>query len=185
MAGDCRQPAGWGGGPIKYFIDTEFIEAGPHRPIALVSIGIVAEDGREFYRESSEFDPESANEWMRQNVLSRLSSDPEERSTLREIGDCIKAFVFDPTKPEFYGWYADYDWVVFCQTFGAMVDLPRGWPMYCRDLKQECDRLGNPKIDIPKDDEHNALADARRIRKIYDFLREMAASGEVVLASHI
>ena len=42
-------------------------------------------------------------------------------------------------KPEFYAYYADYDWVVFCWLFGRMVDLPEGFPMYCIDLKQELD----------------------------------------------
>ena len=39
---------------MKYWMDTEFIE----RPytIDLISIGIVAEDGREFYAESNEVD---------------------------------------------------------------------------------------------------------------------------------
>lgn len=43
------------------------------------------------------------------------------------------------TLPEFYGYYSDYDWVLFCSLFGKMVDLPIGFPMYCRDLKQELD----------------------------------------------
>lgn len=42
--------------------------------------------------------------------------------------------------PEFYAYYADYDWVVFCWLFGRMIDLPKGFPMYCKDLKQELDR---------------------------------------------
>ncbi len=39
---------------MKYWIDTEFIE----RPctIDLISVGLVAEDGREFYAESNEID---------------------------------------------------------------------------------------------------------------------------------
>lgn len=41
--------------------------------------------------------------------------------------------------PEFYGYYADYDWVVFCWMFGTMMDLPNGFPMYCKDLKQMLD----------------------------------------------
>jgi hypothetical protein len=41
--------------------------------------------------------------------------------------------------PEFYAYYADYDWVVFCQLFGTMMDLPKGFPMYCIDLKQTLD----------------------------------------------
>lgn len=38
--------------------------------------------------------------------------------------------------PVFYGYYSDYDWVVFCWLFGKMRHLPFGFPMYCRDLKQ-------------------------------------------------
>jgi hypothetical protein len=41
---------------------------------------------------------------------------------------------------QFYGYYADYDWVVFCWLFGNMIDLPDGFPMYCIDLKQEFDK---------------------------------------------
>ena len=49
---------------MKYFIDCEFIE-GFHKPlfgkrrhfIDLISIGIVCEDGREYYAISKEFDP--------------------------------------------------------------------------------------------------------------------------------
>ena len=41
--------------------------------------------------------------------------------------------------PEFYAYYADYDWVAFCWIFGKMIDLPKGFPMYCRDLKQMLD----------------------------------------------
>jgi len=41
--------------------------------------------------------------------------------------------------PQFYAYYADYDWVVFCWLFGKMIDLPKGFPMYCIDLKQTLD----------------------------------------------
>ena len=27
--------------------------------------------------------------------------------------------------PTFFGWYASYDWVVFCWIFGRMIDLPK------------------------------------------------------------
>lgn len=43
---------------MRYFYDCEFIEDG--RTIELVSIGVVCEDGREFYAVSTEFDPERA-----------------------------------------------------------------------------------------------------------------------------
>lgn len=42
-------------------------------------------------------------------------------------------------KPEIYGYYSGYDWVNFCWLFGRMIQLPKGMPMYCRDLKQMLD----------------------------------------------
>ena len=55
---------------MRYFYDTEFIEDG--RTIELISIGVVAEDGREYYAVSTEFDPERAGSWVRANVLPKL-----------------------------------------------------------------------------------------------------------------
>ena len=40
---------------VRYFYDTEFIDDG--RTIELISIGVAAEDGREYYAVSTEFDP--------------------------------------------------------------------------------------------------------------------------------
>src|SRR4051812_12087398 len=55
---------------MKFFLDTEFIEDGV--TIDLISIGIVAEDGREYYAVSSEFDPTKASQWVKDNVLVHL-----------------------------------------------------------------------------------------------------------------
>jgi hypothetical protein len=75
-------------------------------------------------------------------------------------------------KPEFYAYYADYDWVVFCQLFGRMMNLPKGFPMYCKDLKQMMDDCGLDKewkrINCPDPiGEHNALVDARWNAKLF------------------
>ena len=48
---------------MKYFYDTEFIDNG--RTIELISIGVAAEDGREYYAISTEFNPERAGSWVR------------------------------------------------------------------------------------------------------------------------
>lgn len=153
---------------MRYFLDTEFIESGPHRPIELISIGIVSEDNREFYAENYECPWNDANDWIKANVFPHLNGP---RHTLSQIAELVKKFVGDD-KPEFWGYYADYDWVVFCQLFGAMIDLPKGWPMYCRDIKQLCDSLGNPQLPEQTSTEHNALADAYWNRIAYMFLME-------------
>lgn len=166
---------------MKFFLDTEFIERGHSSPIQLVSIGIVSALGKEFYAVSAEFDPATANDWVKQNVLPHLGDGP--RLTHPDLAIQLRNFIdgnglqnsdgtaskFD-SGPEFWGYYADYDWVVFAQIFGTMMDLPKGWPMYCRDLKQWCDELGNPKLPPQDSIEHNALHDAHWNRKVYDFL---------------
>lgn len=58
----------------KYFIDSEFIDDG--KTIDLISIGIVCEDGRELYLQSSQFAPELASQWVKDNVIDHLKICP-------------------------------------------------------------------------------------------------------------
>lgn len=166
---------------MKYFLDTEFIEDG--KTIDLISIGIVAEDGRELYLGNRHCDFSKASQWVKANVLAPMGFDFSSANIpMRPIDphfwltkEMIAGKVIDfcqraNSKPEFWAYYADYDWVAFCQLFGTMMDLPKGFPRYCRDIKQECDRLGNPKLPKQGKGEHNALDDARWNRKAFDFL---------------
>lgn len=86
------------------------------------------------------------------------------------------------TPIEFYGYYADYDWVVFCSLFGRMIDLPKEFPMYCIDLKQEFDmdyhvaireRMKQHKDYPQQTNQHNALADAKWNFELYKFLNNL------------
>ena len=155
----------------RYFLDTEFIEDG--RTIDLLSIGVVCQDGREFYAESSEADLNKANEWVRMNVIPHLEGPSTSRYMSRaQIAAELLAFV-DASKskgPEFWAYYGDYDWVVICQLFGTMSDLPQYWPMFCMDVKQMAVTAGC--VSTPEQDsvEHNALTDARWTRDLYNYL---------------
>lgn len=114
-----------------------------------------------------DYDDEECNDWVKANVLPHVAG--KSRLPLGAIATEIKKFVGDDI-PEFWGYYADYDWVVFCQVFGAMIYLPKGWPMFCRDLKQlACDK-GNPKLPDQSSTEHDALNDARWNKQVYEFL---------------
>jgi len=178
---------------LKYFYDTEFIEDG--KTIDLISVGVVCEDGREFYAESLEADLTKASEWVRENVIAHLwSRQPDKRDANAWFRDGGKGgllsranimrelLVFcDPEqhgKPELWGYYADYDHVVLCQLFGTMMNLPDGWPMWTRDIKQLCDSLGDPKLPEQGKGEHHALADARWNKTAYEFLIERTQSNE-------
>lgn len=155
---------------MRYFLDTEFIENG--ETVDLISIGIVAEDGRNLYLKNMECDFSKANQWVQDNVFPHLDDfDLDTRqpggttsywSTRDQIKREIIAFIGDDPTPQFWGYYADYDWVVLCQLLGRMIDLPESWPMFCRDIKQLAKQLGNPDLHalISNVEEHNALADA-------------------------
>lgn len=172
----------------RYWYDCEFIEDG--RTIDLISIGIVAEDGREYYAQSQEFNRGKASEWVKANVFPHLK-ECSTNQAIHELGQCIfpncawrlrKQIAQEISgfcnpeqygNPELWGYYSAYDHVAFCQLFGTMMDLPKGYPMYTRDIKQWCDALGNPQLPEQGKGEHNALADARWNKQAWEFLAEM------------
>jgi hypothetical protein len=158
---------------MRYWYDCEFLDDG--RTIDLISIGIVAEDGRELYLESADFDKGKANQWVRENVFPQLKGG-EYRWPLRSIKVTLLDFfdIEDYGEPELWGYYSAYDHVAFCQIFGTMMDLPKGYPMYTRDIKQWCDALGNPRMPEQGKGEHNALADARWNKLAWEFLKGVA-----------
>ena len=153
---------------MRIWFDTEFIEDGA--TIDLISIGMVREDGDYLYLQNSECDLSRASPWVRDNVIPHLSGDIAMMKR-RGIAECVKHFAGQ--KPEFWGYYADYDWVVLCQLFGTMMDLPKGWPMFCLDIKQLCMSRGDPRLPEQGKGEHHALADARWNKAAWEFLMTM------------
>ena len=239
---------------MDYYLDTEFLEGtqkkwfGQTKPtIDLISIGIVCEDGREFYAISKDFNLKEAwnrydvknrwvkkspefkytenykDYWIRENVLKPIwlelrAKEVEEYNmckrinvalpfptynftydslkrlinkygkTNKQIAEDIEQFVlvnYSGVIPiKFFSYFGDYDWVVFCWLFGKMIDLPKGFPMYCNDLKQEIDRIASTKNyncsaediqnrnDYPKQtNEHNAISDAQWNKELHKFLK--------------
>lgn len=259
---------------MKYFYDCEFLEGKQKEqfPISLfrketkptidlISIGIVAEDGREYYQISKDFNLKEAwnrhdividvmsgdmrNKypqgrkrevyWIRENILKPIFKELwYEKCLLQHLHYVKNDFTFSNFKKlialygktnseiaqevfefiskdtltlgkhkyynvsykniELYGYYSAYDHVVFCWLFGKMMDLPNGFPMYTRDLKQMLDekymlqenkypdktRLEAWLQDVkrlsgyPKQEkEHNALADAIWNKKLHEFLKSI------------
>jgi hypothetical protein len=137
--------------------------------IDMISVGICCDDGREYYAISKEYRYNDASDWVKENVIlpmyKQLSpahkqfSEPDNfhkyegksnEQIVKEIAEFCKptrvysheeiTLLWSELKnPEFYGYYSDYDWVLFCSLFGTMMDLPTGFPMYCIDLNQTLD----------------------------------------------
>lgn len=158
----------------RFFYDTEFMEA--PGSLELLSIGVVSEDGREFYAENEEADVACANPWVCEHVLAHLNAPGVLRLRPNGIARHLRAFLNpqqeDPV--ELWGYYSAYDHVILCWLFGAMVDLPPGMPMLTLDVKQWAIDLGDPQLPKQGADEHDALADARWTRGAYLFLRDYA-----------
>lgn len=138
---------------MRIWFDTEFVEDG--KTIELISIGLVREDGAMLYMETDTYEPWNAPQWIKDNVNPYLIGDTSSRTEIAE-----RIVEFAGPDPEFWAYYASYDWVVLCQLYGAMVDLPKGWPMYCRDLKFVMDALDIKETPIVNSESHNALSDA-------------------------
>ena len=157
---------------MRFFFDTEFMEEPGF--LQMLSIGIVAENGAEYYAVNGEANLTRANPWVKENVLPHLDGCVENTRSQREIGEDIRAFCSGGI-PQFWGYFADYDWVLFCWLQGRMVDLPPGWPMYCLDVRQLMDHYSIKRDQLPREiARHHALEDAKWTRDAWTVCRGIA-----------
>lgn len=153
----------------RFYLDTEFIEQGHTKPVMLISVGLATDDGRSYYAELDDCDVGAANEWVKENVVPLLTGPRKSRDVIRnELID----FVGSPTDGiEFWGYFGAYDWLTFTQIFGGFLDLPRGWPQLCFDLRQEATLKGVKRLPVQLSIKHHALNDAVWHRDIHNYIR--------------
>lgn len=176
--------------------DLEFLEDG--RTIELISIGLVCDDGREYYAVNSEMPVDRIlnHQWLKANVWPHLplrgykpapqinalqqsdgsldTSDTRVRPKwviANEVREFIQAV---GPNVELWANYGAYDHVALAQLWGSMARLPDGVPMFTHDIQQERTRLGFAWDDLPQQEsgEHNALADARHNQTVRRWLAE-------------
>lgn len=165
----------------RFFFDTEFIEDG--KTIDLISIGCVSETyDRTYYACNNEARLDRADHWVKDNVIRHLPklSDPTWKTREQIKLDLLTLWFDDPAfaqvKPiggspiELWAYFADYDWVVLCQLFGRMIDLPPAMPMFAMDVKMLARLMGDPQLPPQDSAEHHALNDAMWTRDAYHFL---------------
>lgn len=184
---------------MRIFYDTEFLEDGRH--IELISIGMVAEDGREYYAVNRDMPKRKIrkHKWLMENVVPSLPHAHGDERNMQigwlfnpfdrrvkgkdQIANEVADFILGPghrssselPHVELWAWYGAYDHVALAQLWGPMINLPEGIPMWTNDLRQECERLGVAK-SMPEqpDGVHNALADARHNLVRARYLDELA-----------
>lgn len=167
---------------MRYFYDTEFIEDGT--TVALISIGIVAEDGREYYavNRNAPWGEIREHRWLMENVVPHLTEgdpgafmfnvDTPVYIPRLFIAREVQQFLTANNGPiELWGYYSAYDHVVLAQLWGTMMQLPPGVPMWTNDVQQEAARLGlDGALPAQTGTAHNALDDARWTREAWQYL---------------
>lgn len=117
----------------KVFFDTEF--TGLHKGTTLISIGIVSDCGKSIYCELTDYDKEQVDDWIKENVISKLYLKPENNSAyLREwrvvsnteiIKEGLCAWFNQFEQVEMWSDCLSYDWVLFCDIWGHAFKIPK------------------------------------------------------------
>lgn len=170
---------------MKIYFDTEFLEDG--RTIELISIGMVREDGAEYYAINAQMPWVRIinHPWLRENVVPHLPTLNDDAFLDHSHPDVkphhvIKSeveFFLDKAAAEagvgnelqLWSWYGAYDHVALCQLWGPMILKPYYVPHYTNDIRQEFQRYGNPRHNIAEGT-HNALDDAHYHKKLHEFI---------------
>lgn len=132
---------------MKIFLDTEF--TGLHQNTSLLSIGIVDEDGRNFYAEVSDYDYTQMSEWLLENVMSHMmyeidhftatrfsdnkdmtksmysSYDVYMKGPILEIRQRLEQWLKQYDTVEIWSDCLAYDWILFNNIFGSAFDIPK------------------------------------------------------------
>jgi hypothetical protein len=174
---------------MKIMYDTEFLQLGG-RQFDLISIGMVREDGQEFYAVSTEFDTVAVarEPWLMENVMTTIGHE-EYTSWITGTGQPIKdLFITDPAGmskrlirdriieftsdiiPEWWAWQGSVDHVLLYGLFGDFSTQPSGWPYSTLDINQPWQAKGRPALPVMETGLHNALDDARACWDKYRFL---------------
>ncbi len=178
---------------MRFFLDTEFMEDGEQiRPL---SIGIVSERFHALYIVVTDAKRDLANDFVRKNVLPHIDTAPPPgvlylRLAQREVGAAILDWMEGLTEepPEFWADYGAYDWVLFCQLWGNMTDLPEGFPMFVRDVEQFRHDVGwdgpfphEEERNHLIEPEHNAINDAYATLQRWAFLTALVEARDTEL----
>ncbi len=123
---------------MKIFFDTEF--TGLHQNTTLISIGLVVEDGREFYAEFTDYAQDQIDNWLQENIIDKLRLHPPGKSNSPTIWP-VNYFCGDKDRIrlelnkwftqfgeiEFWSDCLSYDWVLLSE---LIADRLSGYPVY-------------------------------------------------------
>lgn len=141
---------------MNIYFDTEF--TGLHKNTTLISIGMIAENGRTFYAELNDYDKNQVNDWIKDNVIANLVHGG--KSFNHTFDDCTSCSCVmseskEHVKTELEKWLSQfdsvqlvsdvchYDMVLFIDLFGSAFDLPQNVNASCHDINQDIAKYYN------------------------------------------
>lgn len=138
---------------IKAFFDTEFTNLSPRIEPGLISIGLISEDGKEFYAELNDFRLEDASDFVHGVVLPLLEGG---------------AMTFDELRPRLKAWIENFEGPVILVTDSISHDWIWIQELFYGDWPANLD--GKPislsPVNLNEDD------------KFYDVIEKSFASGK-------
>lgn len=168
---------------MRYYLDTEFDE----KKAELISIGLVAQDGREFYAVNESYDHARMPDWQKEHVAPLLFEVVPKhsdqlwgriiRGTDQAVALALVDFVRengDFDEPEFWGYKCGWDIVLTHRLFGGYNEIFTSQypiPLVCHDLVQLGKSVGinSIKEKVPAfEPAHNALVDARWTKFVHE-----------------
>lgn len=173
----------------KVFFDTEF--TGLHQNTTLISIGLIAEDGRTFYAELDDYDKSQVNNWILENVINNLIIHPDRKNYYRvtdneeihlgnsaHIADKLQEWLYKLGEVEIWSDCLHYDWMLFINLWGNAFSIPSNVYYIPFDICTLM-KIKGVDPDINREEytgmtghKHNALHDARVIKACYDKLMQ-------------
>lgn len=163
---------------MKIFFDTEF--TGLHQGTTLISIGMIAEDGRELYCELNDYDKSQIDDWLKDNVIANLHN--TNLINTEQLRKAIEEFIEPYDTVEIWSDCLSYDWVLFNQIFGHAFNIPKNVYYIPFDLSSMLKIYGyDPDLDrkvfsgLDLEIKHNSLSDARMIKACYEKILKLEA----------
>lgn len=166
---------------MRIFIDFEFTRL--RQDAQPISVGMVAEDGQEFYAVFSNFRRVEVSKFVQKEVLPNLYcqnvNGPNIIKPTWTVAKEISHWLAQYDTVEFWGDAPAYDWVLFCELYNDPINkvtFPGNIkPGYlCRDLATllelrgldpDSDRNNLASVSANK---HNAIGNARVIKLCYE-----------------
>ena len=186
------------------YFDTEF--TGLQKNTDLISIGMIAEDGKTFYAEFMDFDESKCDDWIKENITSELLhvrypeiweegvADKQVVGTKKEVMYALNDWLQQFPEIQFVSDVCHYDFVLLIDLFGSAWDLPQNVSPVCHDVNEDIRRLWGlndfqafnvsreeflEKYDrqIPDGKKHNSLYDAKVIRLCHFVIKDSEKEG--------